>query len=161
MRMMHGDYFSNLAFQFNYSIFQCLRVIRAGAPAEKISIRTSIAKSTSFSSTHRTPKKVYKHRDRSRRKRPKRSYHRRSDHESSYSSPSSRSLLSSSSQSSSVSYSTRQRRKTPHFKYRVGETIGHRYRITRLLGTGTFGRVLEARYDGNLYAIKVTFWQVR
>jgi len=44
--------------------------------------------------------------------------------------------------SSSISSSTRKRRNTPHYKYKAGEKLGHKYKVTRLLGTGTFGRVL-------------------
>lgn len=51
--------------------------------------------------------------------------------------------------------------KTPHFQYRVGEKLGHKYKVTRLLGTGTFGRVVEGRYDGRFFAIKVNMRQVR
>ncbi len=39
----------------------------------------------------------------------------------------------------------------------MGEKIGHKYRVTRLLGTGTFGRVVEGRNDGRYFAIKVNF----
>ena len=43
----------------------------------------------------------------------------------------------------------------------MGEKIGHKYKVTRLLGTGTFGRVVEGVADGQSYALKVTLGQVR
>lgn len=44
----------------------------------------------------------------------------------------------------------------PHYKFKKNEIIGKKYRVTKLLGDGTFGRVVEAEYKGELFAVKVT-----
>jgi serine/threonine protein kinase len=36
-----------------------------------------------------------------------------------------------------------------------GELLNGNYRVTKLLGEGTFGRVVEAQANGRKYAIKV------
>ena len=41
-----------------------------------------------------------------------------------------------------------------HYDFRVGEEMGG-YRVTRQLGEGTFGRVVEAQRKGRKFAIKV------
>lgn len=44
-----------------------------------------------------------------------------------------------------------------HYEYKIGNLINGKYRIEKLLGDGTFGRVLECKNlnDRELYAIKV------
>lgn len=130
-----------------------------------------IAPSKPLPSTCRTPQRKHKKADshhhkkkydysRSRKKTKRSPSSSHSPHNK-YNSSSSSDSSEGSAFSSSVSPSTKKRRKTPHFQYRVGEKIGHKYRVTRLLGTGTFGRVMEGRYEGRYYAIKVTLGQVR
>lgn len=85
---------------------------------------------------HREHREYREHRN--ERRDTHRTYKRRSPSSSSSSSSSSYS----SDASSSISSSTRKRRNTPHYKYKAGEKLGHKYKVTRLLGTGTFGRVL-------------------
>ena len=52
--------------------------------------------------------------------------------------------------------STEKRRNAAHYHYQRGEKIGYKYRITGVLGDGTFGRVLKGEYEGKYFAIKVT-----
>lgn len=107
----------------------------------------------SIGTSQHSDRKTYKYY--SREKNHKRREHRHRKRTPSFSSSSS-SSSSSNSGSRSVSSSTRRRRNTPHFKFKIGEKLGHKYKVTRLLGTGTFGRVVEARYKEAAYAVKVS-----
>jgi dual-specificity kinase len=42
-----------------------------------------------------------------------------------------------------------------HYQFQIGEVLDGIYEITKLLGEGTFGRVVEGRRNNKLYAIKV------
>jgi serine/threonine protein kinase len=59
--------------------------------------------------------------------------------------------------SSNSSSDDRYRNDEGHFQWNQGMILAGRYEVTRLLGDGTFGRVLEARdtRDGTMKAIKV------
>ena len=83
-------------------------------------------------STHHRHHKKYNH------------YERKKNHSNSYS------------YSPSRSYSSRSRSPSKsHYKFRVGEYLGRKYKVIRLLGDGTFGRVVEAERDRKIYAVKV------
>lgn len=47
-----------------------------------------------------------------------------------------------------------------HYEFKAGEVM-EGYKVTRQLGEGTFGRVLEGEKKGRRYAIKVAFYSMK
>lgn len=42
-----------------------------------------------------------------------------------------------------------------HMPIELGSLLGGKYRIIKLLGDGTFGRVVQCEYKGEIFAVKV------
>lgn len=47
------------------------------------------------------------------------------------------------------------RHRVQHYRLKIGEMLDKRYKVKKLLGDGTFGRVVECKYKDKIYAVKV------